>query len=62
MPDTKSVFLNIKRAGESTGGNAEDAPPATANSVVGFATLPRRQSHMYGVEKRHTRRIAHSSR
>src|SRR6266705_2878873 len=52
VPGTKSLSLRWSRAGERTGGNADDAPTATANSTCGLAILPTRQSHMYGFENR----------
>ena len=52
VPGTKSLSFSLNRAGDSTGGNADDAPTATASSVIGFAILPTRQSHMYGFENR----------
>ena len=52
LPGSKALGLSLRRAGERTGGKAEDAPTATAKGVSGWRMSPTRQSAMNGFENR----------
>src|SRR5215471_15893839 len=53
LPFSKLLGSSVRCAGDNTGGNADDAPTATARSTVGFLINPTCQSAMYGFAKRH---------